>query len=409
MGVAQRSKAVTTTVEETSPDAATLDQAIENTFRRAADPSELIFDDDKFASTLRFAKILAQQSILPKHLSHEKVNGAWKELSDEVKTANCFRVVNQASRWGVDPFAIIDLTYVVGGKLGYEGKCVAGILNSKAGLDEPMAYEFSGTGHDRTVTVTGTKDGASKSIEMVFKDAATVDDKGNFTKQWTRDPDQKLIYSGVLKWARRHMPEVLLGILTEDDLLRIEASENAKSKPRKRRKSVKQEDALTSSSRLNEEPADEPKEPPAEKKPAEKAPAKSKAADKPAPKKEAKKPPAEDLPPWYVGLEAALADAASADAVQVIYDERVEQCASPAARAKLAQLCDERGDQFPPPPTAFDLAAARKEIGKADTLEVLNAIKAKWLPSCKEDDEFNLDKLIDSRQDDIAETRGEAS
>lgn len=34
---------------------------------------------------------------------------------------------------------------------------------------------------------------------------------------WTSDPDQKLWYSGVLKWARRHCPEVVLGVRAEDE------------------------------------------------------------------------------------------------------------------------------------------------------------------------------------------------
>ena len=34
---------------------------------------------------------------------------------------------------------------------------------------------------------------------------------------WTKDPDQKLCYSGAIRWARRHCPQVLLGIIAEDE------------------------------------------------------------------------------------------------------------------------------------------------------------------------------------------------
>jgi hypothetical protein len=37
-------------------------------------------------------------------------------------------------------------------------------------------------------------------------------------KMWTSDPDQKLVYSGATKWARRHCPEIMLGVLTDQDL-----------------------------------------------------------------------------------------------------------------------------------------------------------------------------------------------
>jgi hypothetical protein len=36
-------------------------------------------------------------------------------------------------------------------------------------------------------------------------------------RMWTSDPDQKLWYSGVLKWARRHCPEVVLGVRAEGE------------------------------------------------------------------------------------------------------------------------------------------------------------------------------------------------
>ena len=38
---------------------------------------------------------------------------------------------------------------------------------------------------------------------------------------WTKDPRQKLIYSGVIKWARAHAPELILGVATDDDIDRI--------------------------------------------------------------------------------------------------------------------------------------------------------------------------------------------
>ena len=35
---------------------------------------------------------------------------------------------------------------------------------------------------------------------------------------WTKDPDQKLAYCGALRWARRHCPEVVDGVLSDEDL-----------------------------------------------------------------------------------------------------------------------------------------------------------------------------------------------
>jgi len=37
-------------------------------------------------------------------------------------------------------------------------------------------------------------------------------------KMWMNDPEQKLWYTGATKWARRHAPELMLGIMSDDDL-----------------------------------------------------------------------------------------------------------------------------------------------------------------------------------------------
>jgi len=39
----------------------------------------------------------------------------------------------------------------------------------------------------------------------------------NDNQMWKKDPEQKLAYTGATKWARRWCPEILLGILIDDD------------------------------------------------------------------------------------------------------------------------------------------------------------------------------------------------
>ena len=69
-------------------------------------------------------------------------------------------------------------------------------------------------------------------INLSVKEAKTSND------MWTRDPEQKLCYSAVVRWARRYCPEVVLGVLTDDDLDRIAQSERditpAKQSPQER-------------------------------------------------------------------------------------------------------------------------------------------------------------------------------
>lgn len=180
-------------------------------------PLAHLFDTARFEQLHRLATGMARATLIPDHL---RIAGG-RELPFEQIQANCFLIVNQSVRWGLDPFMVAPETYVVGGKLGFQGKLIAALVNSKAGLKERLRYAFSGEKDNRTVTVIGTFDGESepRTVDLCLRDAKT----GN--KMWTSDPDQKLIYSGVTKWARRHCPEIMLGVLTDDDLERMAASQ----------------------------------------------------------------------------------------------------------------------------------------------------------------------------------------
>lgn len=180
-------------------------------------PLSFMMDTAKFEHLQRLSKVMAYSSLLPDHLRHEKGNAKLPELPIEVIQSNCFRIVNQALRWQIDPFAMVDETYVVGGKLGYQGKLVAAVVNARAGLIGRLQARYSGTGDNRTVTISGQFAGEDqlRTIDLRLGDAKTDN------QMWRKDPDQKLWYSGVTKWARRHCPEIVLGVLTDDDLERI--------------------------------------------------------------------------------------------------------------------------------------------------------------------------------------------
>jgi len=184
-------------------------------------PLAYMLDTQRFEHSYRIATAISQQSLLPDHLRLDRNK---QPLPREAVAANCLRIVNQAIRWNVDPFALVDETYVVAGRLGYQGKLIIAIVNARAGLVGRLSYEFTGRGTaNLAVTVSGTFRGSRspQSATLTLKQAKTPN------KMWITDPEQKLIYSAVTRWARRFCPEVLLGILTEDDIDRIESRAEA--------------------------------------------------------------------------------------------------------------------------------------------------------------------------------------
>lgn len=172
-----------------------------------------LFDTARFEHMFRIAQAMAQATLIPEHLWKDKQG----PLPFEQVAGNCFLIVNQAVRWGMDPFAVAPETYSARGKLGFQGKLVAAVINTRAGLKERLDYSFTGSGDALTVTVSGAfqDEGKVRTVTLSVKDAKTDNDI------WRKDPEQKLIYSGAIKWARRHCPEIILGVLTDDDVERI--------------------------------------------------------------------------------------------------------------------------------------------------------------------------------------------
>lgn len=170
-------------------------------------PLAFIMDTAKFEHCYRIAEAMGRASLIPKHLK-----GGTKEET----AANCFLVVNQALRWHMDPFSIAPETYEVQGKLGYQGKLIAAVINTRAGLAEKLKYVFTGKKgtDDFTVTVSGRFEGEAEPrlVDVSVGQAKTQN------QMWTKDPEQKLVYTGSIRWARRHAPEVIMGVMTDDDL-----------------------------------------------------------------------------------------------------------------------------------------------------------------------------------------------
>jgi hypothetical protein len=178
---------------------------------------------DNFMMAMKFAQALQYATLIPDHLRGTKKPGSYdlQLFPQEQIFANVLMVCNRAVHWGVDPIALIACSYVVGGKLDFEGKVIAAVVNKLGGLREPLKFEFSGEGEDRTVIVSGRLKSESvdtvRTVDMVYRNAATKDKQGGYTDQWKRDPDQKLAYSGAKKWARRHTPGVVLGLFADED------------------------------------------------------------------------------------------------------------------------------------------------------------------------------------------------
>lgn len=163
---------------------------------------------ETMGEAMKLAELMAGSTLVPKDLQR--------------KPGDCLMVIQQAIRWDMDPFAVAQECSVIQGKLMYSGKLVAAVVNARGNLSRRLDFKYTGSGDEETVTVSGTLHGEStpRAVSVRFKDARTN------AAVWTKQPQQQLAYHGARVWARRHAPELMLGVWSREEFDEKSAAES---------------------------------------------------------------------------------------------------------------------------------------------------------------------------------------
>ncbi|MGB6080282.1 MAG: hypothetical protein WBF99_12560 [Xanthobacteraceae bacterium] len=184
-----------------------------------------ILDTARFEHMQRIASIMARSSMIPETLRTTGPKNNKVDLPFEQVLSNCFLVVNQAARWGMDPFAVISCCSVVHGRLAYEGKLVAAVLEAKLGVALRYVWDDQ-PGESLGIAVSGQlPDGRVETITGTVKDWKTNGDGSPWKPSTYR---KMLAYRGAREWARLHAPAVMLGVYSNDEL--EELAEDARAR-----------------------------------------------------------------------------------------------------------------------------------------------------------------------------------
>ena len=192
-------------------------EIIPHVYQGEDDPVQLYMTTSAFDQLQRVATLMANSTLVPEHLLQGNL---------QQRISNCCQVVAQAIRWRMDPFLVAQKTFVLKGKLAYEGQLIAAVVNTHPKVNGPLRYRYTGKpgSPERGVVVSGSlkkNPGEVLEIDGTVGSWAThkkADAGGGLTDQWLRDPDQMLSYRGARQWARRHMPEAVLGVYSQDEI-----------------------------------------------------------------------------------------------------------------------------------------------------------------------------------------------
>lgn len=176
-------------------------------------PQQITLDDNLFNKCNRLAEMMAKGACtVPKHL--------------QGNVGDCFAIIGQSLRWGMDPYAVAQKTHLVNGTLGYEAQLVIAVINNRAPIVDRIKFEYFGDWSK----VKG-KDDKSTDIGVICRATFIGDDEptelsltmaqvGHVRNSplWAADPRQQLAYLAAKRFSRLYCPDVILGVYTPDEL-----------------------------------------------------------------------------------------------------------------------------------------------------------------------------------------------
>ena len=128
----------------------------------------------------------------------------------------CALIAIQSYEWNMNPLAVANKSYVVNDRIGYEAALYHSVVVRRAPITGRIKMDFIGDGTKRRCKVWAELSDGTGIVDYLSPEIGTIKTKNS--PLWTADPDQQLFYYSVRAFARRHFPDVMMGVYTVDEL-----------------------------------------------------------------------------------------------------------------------------------------------------------------------------------------------
>jgi hypothetical protein len=162
-----------------------------------------------FQEAYKWAEVFSKSQLIPK--------------SFQGKVADCMIAVQYASELGVSPMQFLQNAYVINGKPSIQSSFAIALANQSGILSGGINYTMEGDGDQKKCTAwaklkeTGERIESTVSIDEAKKE-------GWYTKQgskWQSLPDLMLRYRSAMFLIRTHLPQVILGFQSKEELIDV--------------------------------------------------------------------------------------------------------------------------------------------------------------------------------------------
>jgi hypothetical protein len=167
----------------------------------------------QFENAQRIGKALASSALVP------------KDYQGQQGLANVLVAMEIAGRMGLSPLQVMQNLHVIHGRPSWSSQFIIAMVNG-CGRFTPLEFVLEGESCYAVATDIKTgKDlkGPVVSIEMAKKE-------GWFSKtgsKWQTMPDLMLRYRAAAFWGRLYVPEFLVGIKTQEEVIDVDSTEVA--------------------------------------------------------------------------------------------------------------------------------------------------------------------------------------
>ena len=133
---------------------------------------------------------------------------------------DCAALIMICQPYGFNPFMVSWKTYKASknadAPISFEGQLVNAMVNQSAPIRGRLKYRYEGEAQTRRCTVIGIDRETGEEITYTTPEIKDIPVKNS--PLWKADPDQQLGYFAARSWARRHFPELLLGVYTREEI-----------------------------------------------------------------------------------------------------------------------------------------------------------------------------------------------
>ena len=165
-----------------------------------------------FEDAQRIAKALASSTLIP------------PQFQGQQGFANCLVALEISHRMRMSPFQVMQNLHIIHGRPSWSSQFIIGLING-CGRFSPLRYEISGQGEAMACYCVATELATGTDLKGPTVTMAMAKKEGWSTKsgsKWQTMPELMIRYRAAAFWGRLYIPELLVGIQTEEEVVDVE-------------------------------------------------------------------------------------------------------------------------------------------------------------------------------------------